>query len=511
MLRSARLMALPQTQDVSPPQRAGAERVPGKTGARRAWTRWWWVAVAAITAGGLAIRVAAVYAYPYKNVEKGDALYYHDAANLLVHGLYGIDPIAYYTLPGHPHIPSANFPPLFSAVLALASLVGAKSIMAHRIWSCVIGAGAIPLGALFGRQIVGWRVGLIAAVLIAVYPNLWMSDTLALSEALTPVLILLVLMSTYRFWRRPSVGNACLIGASLAAAALGRDELALLVPFIFVPVVLLARLSWRRRLGMLAAGLAVGGALVGPWVGWNLVRFQKPVFISDGYGITLATATCDQTWNGRFAGYWSAVCAEGYIRQGGVHGDEAAVGAELQSRAETYIRHHLGSLPRVEAEKVGRGFGFFHPLDQIALDVWLETRPIRWAHVGLWMYYGLLALSVGGVVVLRRRRTLVFPLLAVGADVVVTMALSFGNTRYRTPFEVCLVVLAAVELDAIASWITHRFRRHTVAGEPNASHLQPYDGGVSGGAHPQEEAVDPSRQYRPAPRLRVGKGTYSFS
>jgi 4-amino-4-deoxy-L-arabinose transferase-like glycosyltransferase len=471
MVTSAGLMALPRTDRELPPRQAAAEGTAGKTGASRTWTQWWWIAVAVVTAGGLAIRVASVFALPGRQTEGGDALYYHDAANLLVHGLIGIDPIAYYTLPGHPHIPSANFPPLFSGVLALASLVGAKSVVAHRIWSCVIGAAAIPLGAAFGRQLVGRRVGLIAAVLIAVYPNLWMTNALALSESLTPILVLLVLMSTYRFWRRPSVGNACLIGASLGAAALGRDELALLVVLIFVPVVLLARLSWRQRLAMLAAGLAVAGVLVGPWVGWNLVRFQKPVFISDGYGITLATASCDETWNGPLAGYWSAVCARRYDR--GIHGDEAATGAALQARAETYIKHHLGSLPRVEAEKVGRGFGFFRPLQQITFDVWLEKRPVRWAHVGLWMYYGLAALSVGGVVILRRRRTLVFPFLAVGAGVVVTMALTFGDTRYRTPFEVCLVVLAAVALDAIAGWVTPRLRGHTPAGEPSANGPQP--------------------------------------
>jgi 4-amino-4-deoxy-L-arabinose transferase-like glycosyltransferase len=457
-------MALPRTERELPPRQAAAEPIAGTAETSGVWTRWWWVAVAVVTGAGLAIRVASVFALAGRQKAWGDFLYYHDAANLLVHGIIGIDPIAYYTVPGHPHIPSASFPPLWSGVLALASLVGAKSVVAHRIWSCVIGAAAIPLGAAFGRQLVGRRVGLIVAVLIAVYPNLWMTNTLGLSESLTPILVLLVLMSTYRFWRRPSVGNACLIGASLGVAALGRDELALLVVLIFVPVVLLARLSWRQRLATLGAGLAVAGVLVGPWVGWNLVRFQKPVFISDGYGITLATATCNETWNGPFAGYWSMLCAAPYLR--GVHGDEAATGAVLQARAETYIKHHLGSLPRVELEKVGRGFGFFHPMQQITLDEYLETRPVRWAHVGLWMYYGLAVLSVGGVVILRRRRTPVFPLLAVGATTVVTMVLTFGQTRYRTPFEVCLVVMAAVALDAIAGWVARRRRVHAGAGEP---------------------------------------------
>ena len=67
------------------------------------------------------------------------------------------------------------------------------------------------------------------------------------------------------------------------------------------------------------------------------------------------------------------------------------------------------------------------------------------------MYYALLALSIGGTVVLRRRRIPSFPLWAIGLDVVCSVALTFGQTRYRTTFEVSLVLMAAVTLDAIWS------------------------------------------------------------
>ena len=58
-----------------------------------------------------------------------------------------------------------------------------------------------------GREIGGRRVGLIAAFLVAVYPNLWMSDELGLSEALSPLLVALVLLTAYRFWKRPGLGR----------------------------------------------------------------------------------------------------------------------------------------------------------------------------------------------------------------------------------------------------------------------------------------------------------------
>ncbi len=122
--------------------------------------------------------------------------------------------------------------------------------------------------------------------------------------------------------------------------------------------------------------------------------------------------------------------------------------AQAQSYALHYIRAHKARLWRVELARLGRAFGAFHPLSQIELDYYVETRPYHWALVGLGMYYALLALSLGGSVVLRRRRVPVFPLWALGVDVVATVLISFGNTRYRTPFEVALVLLAAIWLDA---------------------------------------------------------------
>ena len=89
------------------------------------------------------------------------------------------------------------------------------------------------------------------------------------------------------------------------------------------------------------------------------------------------------------------------------------------------------------------------------------------------MYYALLALSIAGTVVLRRRRIPSFPLWAIGLEVVCSVALTFGQTRYRTTFEVSLVLMAAVTLDAI--WSALRSGRRAAAGEagPASDHPRP--------------------------------------
>jgi 4-amino-4-deoxy-L-arabinose transferase-like glycosyltransferase len=392
-------------------------------------------------------------------------------------------------------VQTASWPPLFVFVLSAASLVGAKSFFAQRIWCCIIGAGAVVLCGYVGREIGGRRVGLIAAMLVAVYPNIWMSDELALSETLSPVLVALVLLTAYRFWKRPGLWNVVWLGGSIGLAALGRDELSLLSVFILVPLALLAKtLTWWRRIALIGVGGLVALLLVAPWVGYNMSRFTDPVFISSGFGVTLGSANCDSTFNGQFEGYWSLECALIAARHSETkpHADESVQGSEVESYAVHYIRTHEDRLFPVEMARLGRAFGFFHPMQQVELDSRVETRPYHWAVVGLFMYYALLVLSVGGIIVLRRRRVPVFPLLAVGLDVAISVALTFGQTRYRSTFEVSLVLLASVQLD----WFWSRLGRRPSdvvrgaetdddgSGEPTAP-----EGEASGQDRPADVAV----------------------
>ncbi len=218
-------------------------------------------------------------------------------------------------------------------------------------------------------------------------------------------------------------------------------------------MVLMARtLTWRRRITLVTVGAMVALLLVTPWVGYNMSRFKNPVFISNGLGVTLASANCNQTYYGPMEGYWAWDCA--LAAPINHSADESVQGSEAQKYAMDYIRAHEGRLVAVEAARVGRAFAFFHPMQQISLDFHVETRPYHWALLGLGMYYAMLGFSVGGVVILRRRRIPVWPLLAVGLEVVVSVALTFGNTRYRTPFEVSLVLLSAVTVE----WIWSRLR-----------------------------------------------------
>ncbi len=415
----------------------------------------WWTWVAAWSSLGLAIRVAAVLGTAGKQ-PVGDAFFYHYEANLLAAGKGFINPFLYFEHIPHEVVKTAAFPPGFVFVLTVASLAGFKSFFAQRIWCCVVGAAGIPVCAAVGRDISGRRAGLIAAFLVAVYPNIWMSDPLALSETLSPVIVAVVLLFAYRFWRNPGLRSGFWLGFCIGAAALARDELSLLGLFVLVPAAIGARsLARSGRLKAFAAGCAGFVVLVGPWVGYNMSRFTDPVFISTGFGVTLASANCASTWSGPYEGYWSMPCALAVPVN--PHVDESVQGSIDQAYAMRYIKAHLGRLPVVTAARLGRAFGFYRPIQQIQLDSAIETRPYHWALAGLFMYYAMLPLAVVGFVLMRRRAVPVYPLVAVGLTVVAAVVVSFGQTRFRSTFEISLVLWSAVALEAFwgrvsASW-----------------------------------------------------------
>ena len=149
----------------------------------------------------------------------GDAFYFHWQAALIANGSgWFISPSAF--LVHHTALQSAEHPPLWVLVLALADVIGIKSFLSQRLLSCLVGAAAVFVTGLAGREVAGKRAGLIAAVIAAVYPNYWVNNTTGLSETLLTLLVAAVVLVAYEFlaptWPRQSRclgGRLCVGGA----------------------------------------------------------------------------------------------------------------------------------------------------------------------------------------------------------------------------------------------------------------------------------------------------------
>jgi 4-amino-4-deoxy-L-arabinose transferase-like glycosyltransferase len=439
-------------------------------------------ALAGIATVGLVIRVAYLWQWGrHLNYFGGDGYFYHEGANLLARGRGFISP--YELLMGRVS-QAAEHPPLYMMYLAIPSLLGMTSTLTHLLWSCVLGTGTIVVVSLLGRLVGGVRVGIVAAVIAALDSNIWAPDGSLQAETMAMFQTALALLFAYWYWRRPSWGRLAACGAACGAAALSRTELILLVPLMLVPLPLLTRgVDVKVRLRWLGIGVLTTLVVIGPWVGYNLVRFRQPELLSSQFGALLASANCDDIWFTGLSSYFSIACTE-RIRareiQGGL--DESQTDAIYRREAVHYIVHHKRRLPRVVAARVGAILGVHRPTLQIRLDYLIEARENSVAHSDLYFFYVVAVLAAAGSVVIRRRRVVpLFPLLSVPATVLVTVVVTYASTRFRATAEIALAVLAAVAVDA--GWRAARGRRRadSVGHRPaDAIPVQAERGGAGG-------------------------------
>jgi 4-amino-4-deoxy-L-arabinose transferase-like glycosyltransferase len=403
----------------------------------------WWVLLGLIAVAGLALRIAYVLITKNPRAIGGDSFYYHHGANLLVDGRGFPDPIQ--LLQFHHTTPGAAHPPGYIVALAIPSLFRLDTFLDHQIWSCIIGAGTVVVVGVAGREIAGPRVGLVAAFLAAAYPNMWFYDSVVMSETLIFFTTALTILIAYRFARRPSVGFAVALGVSVGVAALTRAESILLVPLLIVPLALWLRdVDVRRRLQLLAVATGTTLATIAPWVGYNLVRFEEPVYLSSNLELTLLSANCDDTYYGPFLGFWALRCGTQFVPP---KGDASVQARFYRGKVREYVEDHKSRVPVVVLAREGRTWGFFNAGQQITIDQ-IEDKELNTSRIGLGMYYGFVALGVVGVVALRRRRVPLTPVLAVIGAVALTVGFVYGTTRFRAPAEISLVLLASVGIDA---------------------------------------------------------------
>lgn len=412
---------------------------------------WRWIAT--ISAAALVIRVGYVLLVRQDAGVGGDAIYYHFGANLLADGHGFIVPLEFargLTLQ------AADHPPLYLLWLALPSVFGFDTPVWHMLWSCLLGTSTVVVIGLAGREIAGPRVGVIAAGLAAIYPNIWSHDGFLQSETMAILAASVAILFAYRYWHRPSLGRLAALGGVCGVAALTRSELLLLVPLVVVPLALLTRtIDLRKKLQwLLVSGIATVVVLA-PWVGYNLSRFEHPVFLSTGYEVTLLTASCDTTYYGSLIGYWSQECGIATPRKA----DQSQKALAYRRAALDYISANKTRVPVVVLARWGRITGVFRPAQQARLDHLVEGRE-RWlAWSSLSMFYVIAPLAIFGAFVLRRRRVPVFPLVALPAIALIAVTLTFATNRYRAIAEGALVILAAVAIDAGVRWLCTRRSR----------------------------------------------------
>lgn len=318
------------------------------------------------------------------------------------------------------------------------------------VWQTI----AIVATADVARRITGRAgAGVVAAAVLAFWPNLVQLSVVPLTESLFLALVTTALAVAVRApwpsgwepWRIVSVG------ALLGAATLVRPITAPLFPLLVVAF-LVARIGWRRAITSTVAVAGVAALVLLPWVVRNAIRMDA---------ITLSTNTGDNTCMSRFVGstggfnYLTNPCFKGefddlerpeYETEGDANGRR--VGLE-------FVREHPDEEARLWFRRLGATF--HNDADGLAAvesygdDVFLDD-DLRERLRDVANAYAAVALVVAmpGVVLLLVRRTPAGVLVVVSAiGMLLPVVLFFGDPRFKVP------VLPAVAV-AIAALVYSR-------------------------------------------------------
>ncbi|HZX55204.1 MAG TPA: glycosyltransferase family 39 protein, partial [Ilumatobacteraceae bacterium] len=440
------------------------------------------LALPAVVATGFFVRVITLLTVAPERTDGGDPLFYHTTANVLARGRGFPEPLNWIAFQAHR--PSAFHGPLYPVVLSISSRFGGTSYFDHKMMSIVIGSAVVLAAGVLGRQLGGPMVGLVAAGFAAVYPNLWLIDSLLYPEGLMALLVTITMILAYRWRDRPRVSTAAWFGAVIALAALARGEAILLIPLLAVPWILLTRSLTRPvRVRHLVVTVVACGAVLAPWMIRNATTFEKFVPLSTNGNEVMVYANCPTAYNGTFVGYWDFQCQQRVREaQGDPPGDESQTALYWRSLGFNYARDHLGELPRVMTLRVLRQWELFRPLQNVRL-AGIEGRNHDASTMGLLMFYGLASLSIVGAVSMWRRR---IPLLPIGVQflaVTITSAYTYGTVRFRAPAEPALCVLGAIGLVPVVALARRWLARPTPTGE--AFDGAPFVTGGSGGLRPR--------------------------
>ena len=426
------------------------------------------VAVAAL---GFVTRLATLVAIAPARTDGGDPLFYHSTANILARGGGFPEPLNFIAFENW--IPSALHGPLYPVVLSFGSRFGGSTYFDHKFVSVLIGTAVVVATGVVARLVVGRHqpgsrsVSLVAMLLAALYPNLWLVDGVLFPEGLMALLTLGVLWAAFRWRESPGVRWSVAMGALAALAALTRGEGLLLTVLLITPWILLdRRLPVRRRVVHLSLAAAACLAVLAPWMLRNLRSFEEFVPLSTNGNELFVYANCDETYSGKFLGFWLYDCQE-QLRRAGLDatGDEAEKSLYWREIGLDYAAEHADELPKVVAARVLRQWDLFRPW-QNADFAPIEGRDKDSARAGLFAYYGLAALSVVGVTKWRRRlpRWQLAPLAMVFVSVTLTAAYAYGTTRFRVPAEPLLCVLGALGAVHLGRrWRPRFFADHQVA------------------------------------------------
>lgn len=366
-----------------------------------------------------------------------------------------------YAYPGEEGGVTAYYPPGYPLTLGavgwLARLLPVElSLFGLAVaLNVVVSVATIAIVFELGRRLVSVPVGLVAAGIMALWPNVFFHTGVVLTETVflfLLVLMLLVVLATPEVARAPGRWRMLATGVLLGMVGMVRPT-----SFVVAPVLLI--LWWPSGVSTVVRRAAfVGGAVllvVAPWTVRNAVRMDSFVLISTNMGDNL----CMGHHPGATGVY--SFADEHFCFAGLQSGERPEFEIERQSetldRAFTHMREDpaqiVGLMPAklrytldsdADGLRAATDYGDRRIFASDGMDL------LRWSANAYYAAVGVLGIA-GAVLLLLRgdaaRRRLFF--VAVGLVQLVPALLTFGDPRFKMPLYPTLAVCAAVAVVAL--------------------------------------------------------------
>lgn len=380
-----------------------------------------------------------------------DPVVYVEYAQTIADGKGMIDPFsnqptAYYP-PGYPWFLGTiewicSHTPLPDDLPLVAGLIQA-----------VLGALSVVLVGLLGRRLHSPAAGAVAAVVVAVMPNLVLHSATLLGETLTIALLLGLLVALVppvgaEPWPAGTTRSRLIAAGVLMGLVLLVRPVAAGVLGAVVACWLLGGLGWRRTLAWTGVLIGLAALCVAPWTVRNAVRM-------DAF-IPLSTNTGDNLCIGHAPGATGAFrlleeCEK--TRPRGLLDGPAAEVADDKENTERGLRgwregwrNEPGLTARRFEATIGRDDDALRAVQSYDLDPWMDdglestlsrASNASWFVVGLVGLVGLVRLAWS-----REGGRLLVPLTVIA--VLVAPLLTFGDPRFKVPIVPLMALAAAV-------------------------------------------------------------------
>lgn len=348
---------------------------------------------------------------------------------------------AYYPI-GYPAILGALY------FVVLHTPIPDNLLFATTLFHVALGTASVALAFVVGRALASVRVGLLAAALLAVFPNvIYQVATVQLETTfIFFVLVTLAVIVTHDWAAGPPTRQRLLVfGASLGVAVLVRPFAAVLLVGLAAALAAV-KVGWRRTATAVAVPLGVVIAMSIPWTIRNAVHMDAFIPSSTNMGDTLCIdRNLDATGGFRFADH------DGCVDPGL---PEVPRNSGNTKKAIRFVLDH----PDRELLQIVRRARFMFRDDHDGIvavqtlggGAFLSERVVDVAEpLADWYFYVVVGLAAIGIPALAGRQRRPERLITASgfAGLLVIPLLLWGNPRFHLPLAPFLVVSAAFAID----------------------------------------------------------------